>query len=258
MSTIKISDLTSVGAVQGNVILPLVGNVAGTMTTLKGNVDQIGDYLLSSLRANVTAQQTDIYLSNVTLKSYVDGQVTAANAGVSAANVGMKGYVDTLVAAIEGGEYSNVNVAVYLPLYSGTIGSLTTANTSMKDYVDGQITAANAAVTTANVGLKGYTDQANTIQSAQITAANVGMKGYVDAQTYSNVQVATYLPTYTGNVGSITLTDLLVFGNLFVANVYVPTASNSTGVTGQITYDSSYVYICIGTDTWARANLAVW
>ena len=63
------------------------------------------------------------------------------------------------------------------------------------------ITGINANVAAANVGIIGYIDLANTIQSQQISAANVGMKGYVDSLTYSNVQVATYLPTYTGNFG---------------------------------------------------------
>ncbi len=34
MSTIKITNLTSSGAIVGNVVLPVVGNVAGTLTTL--------------------------------------------------------------------------------------------------------------------------------------------------------------------------------------------------------------------------------
>jgi len=32
-------------------------------------------------------------------------------------------------------------------------------------------------------------------------------------------------------------------------------ASNATGTLGQISYDSNYVYICIATNTWARAPL---
>jgi len=35
----------------------------------------------------------------------------------------------------------------------------------------------------------------------------------------------------------------------------VPTTSNSSGVSGQVAYDSSYVYICVDTDTWIRANI---
>ena len=87
-----------------------------------------------------------------------------------------------------------------------------------------------------------------------MTTANIGMKGYVDNQTYSNVQVTAYLPSYSGNVGGA----ITIGGNLTVSNVYVPTANNSVGTKGQITHDSSYVYVCIATNTWRRANLAIW
>jgi hypothetical protein len=52
--------------------------------------------------------------------------------------------------------------------------------------------------------------------------------------------------------------NINIGGNLTVSNVYVPTASNSTGTTGQITWDGDYVYICIATDTWKRANISTW
>lgn len=53
-------------------------------------------------------------------------------------------------------------------------------------------------------------------------------------------------------------TGVTIGGNLTVSNVYVPTANNSVGTKGQISYDSSYVYVCIATNTWRRANLAIW
>jgi hypothetical protein len=62
-----------------------------------------------------------------------------------------------------------------------------------------------------------------------VTAANVGMKGYVDNQTYSNIQVSSYLSTATINtIGNITTT-----GNLITAGgridsgyqFYSPTAN---------------------------------
>ena len=103
----------------------------------------------------------------------------------------------------------------------------------MKSYVDGQITSANAGVVTANIA----------------------MKGYVDNQTYGNVDVLNYLETtFDGNIsGNVGFLDRLTF-----ANVYIPTLSNSQGLSGQITWDNSYIYICIGTDTWKRANISTW
>jgi len=112
--------------------------------------------------------------------------------------VGMLGYVN-LANTIQSAQVGAANLAI------------TAANVGMKGYVD-------SAVSTANIGIKGYTDLANTIQSAQMTAANVGVigyigqqvtnantgiKGYVDSQSfYSNVKVATYLPTYDGNIAA--------------------------------------------------------
>jgi hypothetical protein len=55
------------------------------------------------------------------------------------------------------------------------------------------------------------------------------------------------------NASSISTT-----GNIVVGNYYVPTANNSAGTSGQIVYDNNYVYICIATNTWKRANLATW
>jgi hypothetical protein len=52
--------------------------------------------------------------------------------------------------------------------------------------------------------------------------------------------------------------DLTVSANTILANTYVPSANNSAGTTGQITWDSDYVYICVDTNIWKRANLSTW
>lgn len=36
----------------------------------------------------------------------------------------------------------------------------------------------------------------------------------------------------------------------------VPETSTSTGTTGQITYDSTHLYLCVDTNTWVRAALS--
>ena len=38
-------------------------------------------------------------------------------------------------------------------------------------------------------------------------------------------------------------------------NLTVPSSSNDTGTTGDIVWDSNYVYVCIATDTWKRLSL---
>ena len=39
---------------------------------------------------------------------------------------------------------------------------------------------------------------------------------------------------------------------------YVPTTITSTGTTGQVTWDSGYIYVCIASNTWRRAALTTW
>lgn len=41
-------------------------------------------------------------------------------------------------------------------------------------------------------------------------------------------------------------------------NATPPTLSTGTGIKGQIAYDSSYVYVCVATNTWKRSPLTTW
>lgn len=43
-----------------------------------------------------------------------------------------------------------------------------------------------------------------------------------------------------------------------VIAVSPPSSASDSGVAGQISYDSSYIYICTATDTWKRASIATW
>jgi hypothetical protein len=233
MSTIKITELTSSGAIVGNVILPMVGNIAGTLTTLKATVDQLKTFIVASAEANILAANAATIFANTIMKGYVNGQIIAANAGVTAANIGIIGYVDNNAST------ANLGMIGYVD------NKVSTANIGIIGYVDNK-------VSTANIGIIGYI-------GSQVSTANIGMKGYVDNQTYSNVQVTTYLPTYSGNVTNlITSGFLAVFGNVFVGNTYVPALANSTGSAGQIVWDSNYIYICVSTNTWKRSNVAAW
>lgn len=43
---------------------------------------------------------------------------------------------------------------------------------------------------------------------------------------------------------------------LTVDSIGVPTTSGDTGITGTITWDSNYLYVCVGTNTWKRTPLS--
>ena len=40
--------------------------------------------------------------------------------------------------------------------------------------------------------------------------------------------------------------------------VAAPAAANSAGVVGQIAYDTSYLYVCVATNTWLQVGIATW
>ena len=59
-----------------------------------------------------------------------------------------------------------------------------------------------------------------------------------------------------GRQGNVTLTinDIAGFSGLgLIPNP--PTASNSSGVLGQVAVDSTSLYLCIGTNTWVKTSV---
>jgi len=217
--TIKISQLGTIGAVQGNTLVPIVGNVGGTLTTLQSNVSQLQTYIIgtaftdiANLYANATA--TAYSFANVWANlSNVAGSLSALSSTESAANIGMHGYVDYAIS-------SNVFVL-------------------------------NAAIVSANVGMLGYVNQGNVIQANIITQANLGMLGYVNTvvsnvttitnqianiATYSNVNVRSYLnsvniaPYSNVNVASyLTTQNITSYSNIQVAQ-FLNSVSNVNAV----------------------------
>lgn len=104
-----------------------------------------------------------------------------------------------------------------------------------------------------------------TISTEQFLAINVGAAandGTGDTLRNAFIKVNDNFANITTigfNAGNINVQGgMTVAGNVTVANVYVPTLANSVGTTGQVTWDNDYVYVCIATDTWKRANLTAW
>ena len=226
--SIKISQLANLTIAADTTSIPVIDYVANTLTTLQANVSTLRTYFVSNLttalNSNVTTLNAAILAANVGMKGYVDQGNSIQSTIITTSNTGMKGYVDSTVAS----NIATVNA------------SISAANIGMKGYVDNQISGDNSAINAANVGMKGYVDQANTFQSNQITslisnaatqsdliiginanvtAANIGMLGYVNSQSYSNTKVATYLPTYSGNIGGLLMTQSsAILGNLLIGS----------------------------------------
>jgi hypothetical protein len=43
-----------------------------------------------------------------------------------------------------------------------------------------------------------------------------------------------------------------------VPTTRTPASATATGTAGDICWDSSYIYVCVATDTWKRTAIATW
>jgi len=121
---------------------------------------------------------------------------------------------------------------------------------------------------TANYVLK--TDGAGNLSwTAQTSASSpAGNTGQIQFNDSGNFSANSNLSYDSSNI-KLTVGNLLLIGSnsavtyangLMAASQIstVPSTASSTGVKGQIAFDTSYIYICIATNTWMRAAIATW
>ena len=49
-----------------------------------------------------------------------------------------------------------------------------------------------------------------------------------------------------------------VFAPTLVIGAGAPASASSTGTTGQIQFDTNYLYVCVDINTWKRVALSTW
>lgn len=64
--------------------------------------------------------------------------------------------------------------------------------------------------------------------------------------------------SHGGNIDGNINVNGTVYTNSLVAGSNPPSSSTDHGTPGTITWDANYVYICVDTDQWVRAPLAMW
>lgn len=101
-----------------------------------------------------------------------------------------------------------------------------------------------------NTGFTAGNISATAIEASSLTTtANVTAVGVVAGNLAVNG---------TGGFNRINSVSLNTTGNVVFATSYVPLTAADGGTAGQIAYDADYVYICVATNSWKRANLAAW
>jgi len=233
-----VQQATQLYATEVAIVTANIGQIGYTTNAVNtANIGQIGYTDNAVTTANI-GQTGYTDFANTVQDGVITSRVNTANIGqigyttnaVNTANIGQTGYTDFANTVQDGVITSRVNTAnigqIGYTDFANTVqdGVITsrvnTANIGMVGYIDYWSTFANTVqdgvitsrVNTANIGQIGYTTNA-------VTTANIGMIGYVTdavsaAVGYSNVQVATYLPTYTGTVkaGIVTVTGNVIGG----------------------------------------------
>jgi hypothetical protein len=283
---INSTDITATGNITGNLITAAQPNITsvGTLGSLNvtgnitgGNVSGAGAGLSALTGANVTGT-----VANATSATTAGTVTTAAQPNITS--------VGTLTSITSSGNITgvyilgnasgltsltgaNVTGTVANASYATTAGTVTTAAqpniTSL-----GSLTSITSSgnVTGANVNATGNVTGGNVISTdfmkaltiqatGNLTGGNANIVNSVNAVNGNFTNVAATLTTaaqpYITSVGN--LVNLSVTGNVSVGDTLssLPQtkASNATGTTGQICWDSNYIYVCTATDTWKRASL---
>ena len=148
---------------------------------------------------------------------------------------------------------------------------ITASEQSWSFNTDGRLTFPNNSTFTGQTltdvsGTTNYSLKIANGTTGSVFAVGTGTDAYGVANDALDHTQNTYVPynatasnmsfNIPGKVGSLTIN---ASGVVTVPNgLVIPTgtkASNATGTAGQISYDSTYMYICISTNTWRRVAL---
>ena len=263
-----LTSLSSTGNIIGNYILGNGSQLSGVLTSLGGNLTSninTGPYTLSSSNGAVLIDDTlSVTGTVITTGGMVSGGPIATTANISGNYILGDGSQLTNLPA---GNYSNANVAAYLPTYTGNIsaGNISATGNVTGAYMLGNGRQLSGIVTILSGNLAGNIDTlgynlfssispvlvndalsvTGTITSGGMvsggpiaTTANITGNYFIGdgsqltnlpAGNYSNANVAAYLPTYTGN---ITATNFIGNG----AALTTITGANIVGVVANATY----------------------
>ena len=268
IDSIKITSLNNIGAnIAYNTVFPLV-NLAGTPVTQKGNLQIIGNLILNGAggpyfppvaQAVLAQSVTNAAQPNITSV----GTLTSLNMG-GEANLGSVSNV-TILGGING-QYLQTDGTGNLVWVAGGgsgNGEVGGANTQIQFNNNGSFGGAAGLVWSAsNTTLVSTNIAAGTVKTDNYQYAN----GATFNGTYSNANVAAYLPTYTGNMNAnrytgdgsglsnITVQFANVANAVAVANVIGIGNIATIGLTGnsaQVLYGNGII-----TTAYGNANVA--
>ena len=231
-------------------ISSLANNITGanaSISTLYNNL--AGANAAISVLSNSIAGANAVISGHTSSINNINGNIAGANAAISGltnslagANAAISTNANNITGAnatISGltNSIAGANAAI-----SGLSNSITGANATISQHtnsianINANIAGANAAINTITNNLAGANAAIST-NANNITGANAAIL-VLQGQVYANANVATYLPSYNGNIRAayITVTNTSTLGNITItgSNIY-STATNVDLNLGQLT-----------------------
>lgn len=154
--------------------------------------------------------------------------------GQSSMNMNTTGSHNTALglSALENNQTGNLNTALGegAGLYHGPTGTNSNTTGSNNTFVGANTRAsANGVTNETAVGYLALGSGSNTVTLGNPLVTNVYTYGKVNAPSYKLSALNT-----------------------------APSSASDTGITGEIRYTSTHIYVCIATNTWVRAALVTW
>ena len=220
-----------------------VGTISTALNTLTANV---GAYE-NATNANLGTATTNINSINANVGAYENA--TNANLGTATTNINS---INANVGAFE--IYANANIGTIFSSVNSTNANLGAYQTYANANAAVQAVAINSLYTNANANTAAYLltsigniSAGNITVSGNVTSGNVQTNGlyyangvaYVFGSTYSNANVASYLPTYSGNITAGNVISRF-YGNINADTIIAPNGNLTlTPVNNQITVVNS-------------------
>jgi len=225
-------------------------NVANYLPTYTGNLASLTGPVTTTANitgGNLRTAGSITATGNITGGNVATGNITGGNASIagtiSATGNVIGAYIlgdGSQLTNLPTGNYSNANVAAYLPTYTGNLASLTGPVTTTSNITGGNLQTGGSLTVSGNV-IGGNVSTGNVIAGNVSTVGNVQAAYFLGdgsqltnlpAGNYSNANVANYLPTYTGNLasltGPVTTTANVTGGNVLTAGL-ISATGNITG-----------------------------
>jgi hypothetical protein len=218
---------------------------AGNLVGGYGNAN-VADYLptytgdLSPSNITVTTSADLGAIANITITGGNAGEVIITD---GAGNLSFGTAINAIPAV-----YFSAPISGNNQTFSNAVLSAYAANTDITLFYNG-VLLENSFYTLSGDTITVNTEL-NSGDSIDIVQQFTGTFNTIVNNSYGNANVASYLPTYTGDV---TAANVSITG-LFSAPQRTVTSS-SPGSVGQICWDASYIYVCTSANTWSRTQL---